>query len=45
MEAVPAPTSPQINPASGRDSGMDELIAFICSHCGQSVTVEPPKIH
>jgi hypothetical protein len=25
--------------------GMEELTAFICSHCGQSVTVEPPKIH
>jgi hypothetical protein len=25
-------------------SGMDEPIHFICSHCGESVTVEPPKI-
>jgi hypothetical protein len=23
--------------------GMEELTAFICSHCGESVTVEPPK--
>ena len=24
--------------------GMEEVIAFVCAHCGQSVTVEPPKI-
>jgi hypothetical protein len=24
--------------------GIDEVIAFVCSHCGQSVTVEPAKI-
>jgi hypothetical protein len=24
--------------------GTEELIQFICSHCGASVTVEPPKI-
>jgi hypothetical protein len=22
----------------------EELIQFVCQHCGQSVTVEPPKI-
>jgi hypothetical protein len=24
--------------------GMKELIAFICTHCGESATVEPPQI-
>jgi hypothetical protein len=24
---------------------MDELFAFICTHCGETVKVEPPKIH
>ena len=24
--------------------GIEELIQFICAHCGQSVSVEPPKI-
>jgi hypothetical protein len=24
--------------------GMTELIAFVCAHCDESVTVEPPKI-
>src|SRR5215472_9895704 len=24
--------------------GMEELLAFICSHCGKSVSVEPPKV-
>ena len=23
---------------------MEELIAFVCEHCGQSVSIEPPKI-
>jgi hypothetical protein len=24
--------------------GFDEHFAFVCSHCGESVTVEPPKV-
>jgi DNA-directed RNA polymerase subunit RPC12/RpoP len=24
---------------------MDETMAFVCTHCGQGVTVEPPKPH
>ncbi len=23
---------------------MDETLIFICNHCGQSVTIEPPKV-
>jgi len=29
------------NPNRGR---MDEIIAFVCSHCGAGVEVDPPKI-
>jgi hypothetical protein len=25
-------------------SMMDELIAYVCSHCGEAVEVEPPKV-
>ena len=25
-------------------SGMEEPIVFLCSYCGEPVTVEPPKI-
>jgi hypothetical protein len=25
-------------------SMMDELIAFVCSHCGEAVRVEPPRV-
>lgn len=23
---------------------MDEIVAFVCSHCGESVKVQPPKV-
>jgi DNA-directed RNA polymerase subunit RPC12/RpoP len=29
------------NPNLGR---MEEIIAFVCSHCGTAVEVEPPKV-
>ena len=25
-------------------SMMDEIIAYVCSHCGQAVKVEPPRV-
>jgi transcription elongation factor Elf1 len=25
-------------------TGMEELLAFVCSHCGNSVEVESPKV-
>jgi hypothetical protein len=36
---------PELRATNAATPGIYEFIAFICSHCGQSVSVEPPKIH
>src|SRR5262245_8715071 len=37
-------TCPHCGAPNANPGGMDEVIAFICSHCGASVAVEPPKV-
>ena len=37
-------TCPHCGAPSPNLGRMEEIIAFVCSHCGAGVEVEPPKI-
>jgi hypothetical protein len=43
-EKRPVGHLPALRRAHAAPPGMDELIQFVCAHCGNPVEVKPPKI-
>lgn len=43
-EVLVGPEYPHCEAPNASHGQMEELIAFVCSHCGEGVKVEPAKV-